>query len=81
MTTSPPNVLNLTWRSPPGQTQAPNPGADPVARRHGLGVFWLVWILWKPCAWAWAWSLTLFTEMTPPPNEAGRPGQCHLWLA
>ena len=28
-----------------------------------FGVFWLVWILWE--------TLRLFTEMTPPPNEAG----------
>lgn len=38
----------------------------------GFGVFWLVWILWETIrlgigGLAWA----TFTQMTPPPNEAG----------
>jgi phosphate transport system permease protein len=38
----------------------------------GFGVFWLIWILWETvrlgiAGLAWA----TFTQMTPPPNEAG----------
>ena len=37
-----------------------------------FGVFWLVWILWETLRLGLGGlSLTLFTEMTPPPNEAG----------
>lgn len=37
-----------------------------------FGVFWLVWILWETLRLGvGGLSLTLFTQMTPPPNEAG----------
>ena len=37
-----------------------------------FGVFWLVWILWETLRLGLGGlSLALFTEMTPPPNEAG----------
>ena len=37
-----------------------------------FGVFWLVWILWETLRLGLGGlSLSLFTEMTPPPNEAG----------
>ena len=37
-----------------------------------FGVFWLVWILWETLRLGLSGlSLALFTEMTPPPNEAG----------
>ena len=37
-----------------------------------FGVFWLVWILWETVRLGiGGLSLSLFTEMTPPPNEAG----------
>ena len=37
-----------------------------------FGVFWLVWILWETIYLGLGGlSLTLLTEMTPPPNEAG----------
>jgi len=37
-----------------------------------FGVFWLVWILWETIRLGLGGlSLALFTEMTPPPNEAG----------
>jgi len=37
-----------------------------------FGVFWLVWILWETLRLGLGGlSLTLFTQMTPPPNEAG----------
>ena len=37
-----------------------------------FGVFWLVWILWETLRLGLSGlSLSLFTEMTPPPNEAG----------
>ena len=37
-----------------------------------FGVFWLVWILWETVRLGLGGlSLALFTEMTPPPNEAG----------
>ena len=37
-----------------------------------FGLFWLVWILWETVRLGvGGLSLTLFTEMTPPPNEAG----------
>ena len=37
-----------------------------------FGVFWLVWILWETMHMGiGGLSLMLFTEMTPPPNEAG----------
>ncbi|MBP6292805.1 MAG: phosphate ABC transporter permease PstA [Comamonas sp.] len=37
-----------------------------------FGVFWLVWILWETIRLGvGGLSLALFTEMTPPPNEAG----------
>ena len=37
-----------------------------------FGVFWLVWILWETVRLGvGGLSLALFTEMTPPPNEAG----------
>ena len=37
-----------------------------------FGVFWLVWILWETIRLGvGGMSLALFTEMTPPPNEAG----------
>ena len=37
-----------------------------------FGVFWLVWILWETIRWGvGGLSLALFTEMTPPPNDAG----------
>ena len=37
-----------------------------------FGVFWLVWILWETLRLGvGGLSLALFTEMTPPPNEAG----------
>ena len=37
-----------------------------------FGVFWLVWILWETLRLGLGgMSLALFTEMTPPPNEAG----------
>ena len=37
-----------------------------------FGVFWLVWILWETFRLGLSGlSLSLFTEMTPPPNEAG----------
>ena len=38
----------------------------------GVGVFWLVWILWDTVrlgVTGLAWSV--FTQMTPPPNESG----------
>lgn len=38
----------------------------------GFGVFWLVWILWETITMGLGGlSLALFTEMTPPPNDAG----------
>lgn len=37
-----------------------------------FGVFWLVWILWETIRLGvGGLSLALFTEMTPPPNDAG----------
>ncbi len=37
-----------------------------------FGVFWLIWILWETIRLGiGGLSLALFTEMTPPPNEAG----------
>ncbi|GGH55967.1 phosphate transport system permease protein PstA [Comamonas phosphati] len=37
-----------------------------------FGVFWLIWILWETIRLGvGGMSLALFTEMTPPPNEAG----------
>ncbi len=37
-----------------------------------FGVFWLVWILWETLRLGLGGlSVTLFTEMTPPPNEVG----------
>ena len=37
-----------------------------------FGVFWLLWILWETLRLGLGGlSLTIFTEMTPPPNEAG----------
>ncbi len=37
-----------------------------------FGVFWLIWILWETVRLGLGgMSLSLFTEMTPPPNEAG----------
>ncbi len=37
-----------------------------------FGVFWLVWILWETVRLGiGGLGLALFTEMTPPPNEAG----------
>ena len=37
-----------------------------------FGVFWLVWILWETLRLGLGGlSLALFTQMTPPPNEAG----------
>ncbi|QIL80705.1 phosphate ABC transporter permease PstA [Diaphorobacter sp. HDW4A] len=37
-----------------------------------FGVFWLVWILWETLRLGiGGLSMTLFTEMTPPPNDEG----------
>ena len=37
-----------------------------------FGLFWLVWILWETLRLGiGGLNLALFTEMTPPPNEAG----------
>lgn len=37
-----------------------------------FGVFWLIWILWETITLGiGGLSAALFTEMTPPPNEAG----------
>ena len=37
-----------------------------------FGVFWLIWILWETLRLGiGGLSLSLFTEMTPPPNEVG----------
>ncbi|MEJ8291607.1 phosphate ABC transporter permease PstA [Delftia tsuruhatensis] len=37
-----------------------------------FGVFWLIWILWETVTLGiGGLSLALFSEMTPPPNEAG----------
>ena len=37
-----------------------------------FGVFWLIWILWETVRLGLGGlSLSLFTQMTPPPNEAG----------
>lgn len=37
-----------------------------------FGVFWLIWILWETITLGiGGLSMALFTEMTPPPNEAG----------
>ena len=37
-----------------------------------FGVFWLIWILWETIRLGvGGLSLALFTEMTPPPNDAG----------
>ena len=37
-----------------------------------FGVFWLVWILWETLRLGLSGlSVALFTQMTPPPNEAG----------
>lgn len=37
-----------------------------------FGVFWLVWILWETIRLGvGGLSVALFTQMTPPPNEAG----------
>ncbi|GAB1387102.1 phosphate ABC transporter permease PstA [Melaminivora sp.] len=37
-----------------------------------FGVFWLIWILWETIRLGLGGlSLALFTQMTPPPNEAG----------
>ncbi len=37
-----------------------------------FGVFWLIWILWETLRLGvGGLSMTLFTEMTPPPNENG----------
>ena len=37
-----------------------------------FGVFWLIWILWETITLGiGGLSLALFTDMTPPPNEAG----------
>jgi phosphate transport system permease protein len=46
-----------------------------------FGLFWLVWILWETVRLGvGGLALAPFTEMTPPPNEVGGPGQCHLRL-
>ncbi len=38
----------------------------------GFGLFWLIWILWETIRLGMGGlSLALFTDMTPPPNEAG----------
>jgi phosphate transport system permease protein len=38
----------------------------------GFGVFWLIWILWETLSLGvGGLTLATFTEMTPPPNEAG----------
>ena len=38
----------------------------------GFGLFWLVWILWETLRLGiGGLDLALFTQMTPPPNEAG----------
>lgn len=38
----------------------------------GFGLFWLAWILWETLRLGLAGiSLAVFTEMTPPPNDAG----------
>ena len=38
----------------------------------GFGLFWLVWILWETIRLGvGGLSVALFTQMTPPPNEAG----------
>lgn len=40
-----------------------------------FGVFWLVWILWETIRLGLGGlSLALFTDMTPPPNDAGGLG-------
>ena len=40
-----------------------------------FGVFWLIWILWETIRLGLGGlNLALFTEMTPPPNEAGGLG-------
>src|SRR5256885_16373417 len=45
-----------------------------------FGVFWLVWILWETITLGiGGLSLALFSEMTPPPNEAGGNVQALLW--
>jgi phosphate transport system permease protein len=36
-----------------------------------FGLFWLAWILWRPCAWVWGLVLATVHQMTPPPNEVG----------
>jgi phosphate transport system permease protein len=37
-----------------------------------FGVFWLIWILWETIRLGLGgMSLALFSDMTPPPNEAG----------
>ena len=37
-----------------------------------FGVFWLIWILWETISLGLGGlNLALFTDMTPPPNEAG----------
>jgi len=37
-----------------------------------FGVFWLLWILWETLRLGLGgFSLSLFTQMTPPPNEEG----------
>lgn len=37
-----------------------------------FGIFWLMWILWETIRLGVSGlSMSLFTEMTPPPNEAG----------
>ena len=38
----------------------------------GFGLFWLAWILWETLRLGLAGlSIAVFTEMTPPPNDAG----------
>ena len=49
--------------------QAAQPGGPHTL---AFGVFWLIWILWETVRLGLGgMSLALFTDMTPPPNDAG----------
>ncbi|CAM5782930.1 phosphate ABC transporter permease PstA [Ottowia pentelensis] len=71
----------MTRARPPAQARTARYAARQRVNRVALalslaamafGVFWLVWILWETLRLGLGgMSLALFTEMTPPPNEAG----------
>jgi phosphate transport system permease protein len=45
-----------------------------------FGVFWLVWILWETCAWAWGAVALALHRDDAAAQRGRRPGQRHLRL-